>query len=108
MRRRCGVNDGLPHHIRLDASDISSAFTLSQHLFSHPEYLPQLTPGLYTRNLNIPTMAGKKGGGENSKKAAGQARKAEAAAQKQAAKDRQAEEAEAEKWSKGSKSTAKA
>lgn len=54
-------------------------------------------------------MAGKKGGaGENSKKAAGQARKADAAAQKQAVKQAQADEADAKEWSKGSKSTAKA
>ncbi|KAF2733445.1 DUF1014-domain-containing protein [Polyplosphaeria fusca] len=46
--------------------------------------------------------------GENSKKAAGQTRKADAAASKQAAKDRQAEEEESSKWSKGAKSNAKA
>ena len=53
-------------------------------------------------------MAPRKGAGENSKKAAGQARKAEAAASKQAAKDRQEEAMEAEKWQKGAKSNAKA
>ncbi|CAO2655889.1 Nn.00g046920.m01.CDS01 [Neocucurbitaria sp. VM-36] len=55
-------------------------------------------------------MAGKKGGaaGENSKKAQGQARKAEAAASKQAAKNQQAEKKEAEEWNKGAKSNAKA
>lgn len=58
-------------------------------------------------------MAGKKGGaggGENlgSKKAQGQARKADAAASKQAAKNSQAEAAEAATWDKGAKSTAKA
>ncbi|KAF2465507.1 DUF1014-domain-containing protein [Lindgomyces ingoldianus] len=53
-------------------------------------------------------MAPRKGGGEMSKKAAGQARKADAAAQKQAAKVKQAEEEEAKEWQKGSKSTAKA
>ncbi|KAF2178206.1 DUF1014-domain-containing protein [Zopfia rhizophila CBS 207.26] len=53
-------------------------------------------------------MAPRKGAGENSKKAAGQARKADAAAAKQAAKERQAEEEEAKKWQKGAKSTAKA
>lgn len=50
-------------------------------------------------------MAGKKG--ENSKKVAGNARKADQAAQKAAANDRAAEAAEEEKWSKGSKSNAK-
>jgi septal ring factor EnvC (AmiA/AmiB activator) len=49
-------------------------------------------------------MAGKK---ENTKKVAGNARKAEAAAQKSAAADKAAEAAEAENWSKGSKSNAK-
>jgi hypothetical protein len=54
-------------------------------------------------------MAGKKGGGgENSKKAQGQARKAEAAAGKAAAKEQAAEKQEAEKWNKGAKSNAKA
>lgn len=53
-------------------------------------------------------MAGKKGGGENSKKAAGNARKAEAAAQKQAAKDRDTEVQESAKWSKGAKDNSKA
>ncbi|KAF2749293.1 DUF1014-domain-containing protein [Sporormia fimetaria CBS 119925] len=49
-------------------------------------------------------------GGDNpgSKKAQGQARKAEAAASKQASKDRAAEAAEAEQWKQGSKSNAKA
>lgn len=50
-------------------------------------------------------MAGKKG--ENTKKVAGNARKAEQAAQKAAAADKAAEAAEADKWSKGSKSNAK-
>lgn len=53
-------------------------------------------------------MAGKKGAGENSKKAQGQARKADAAAAKNAAKERAAEEVEAKEWSKGAKSNAKA
>jgi hypothetical protein len=56
-------------------------------------------------------MAGKKGGaagGENSKKALGQARKADAAASKTAAKNQAAADAEAAEWSKGSKSNAKA
>ncbi|KAF4345324.1 DUF1014 domain protein [Fusarium beomiforme] len=50
-------------------------------------------------------MAGKKG--ENSKKVAGNARKAEAAAQKQAANDARQEAAEEEKWSKGAKNNSK-
>ncbi|KAI4620113.1 uncharacterized protein J4E88_003747 [Alternaria novae-zelandiae] len=50
--------------------------------------------------------AGGDGGG--SKKAQGQARKADAAASKQAAKNQQAEKAEAEEWNKGAKSNAKA
>ncbi|KAG9187467.1 DUF1014-domain-containing protein [Alternaria panax] len=51
---------------------------------------------------------GAAGGGETSKKAQGQARKADAAASKQAAKNQQAEKAEAEEWNKGAKSNAKA
>ncbi|KAL5115885.1 hypothetical protein ACEQ8H_006201 [Pleosporales sp. CAS-2024a] len=50
--------------------------------------------------------AGGDGGG--SKKAQGQARKAEAAASKQAAKSKQAEELESKEWEKGAKSNAKA
>ncbi|KAF5017494.1 hypothetical protein F66182_10569 [Fusarium sp. NRRL 66182] len=50
-------------------------------------------------------MAGKKG--ENSKKVAGNARKAEAAAQKAAANDARQEAAEEEKWQKGAKSNSK-
>ena len=53
-------------------------------------------------------MAKKGGAGDNSKKAQGQARKAEAAASKQAAKNQQVEREEAEQWKKGAKSTAKA
>jgi hypothetical protein len=49
-------------------------------------------------------MAGKRGStGENSKKAAGQARKAEAAANKKAAKDRELETAKAAEWQSGAK-----
>ncbi|OAK96217.1 DUF1014-domain-containing protein [Phaeosphaeriaceae sp. SRC1lsM3a] len=51
---------------------------------------------------------GASGGGENSKKAQGQARKLEAQASKQAAKDKQVEAAESEQWNKGAKSNAKA
>lgn len=50
-------------------------------------------------------MAGKKG--DNSKKVAGNARKAEAAAQKSAAEQSLQDNAEAEKWQKGAKSNAK-
>jgi hypothetical protein len=53
-------------------------------------------------------MAGKRGStGENSKKAAGQARKAETAANKKAAKEREAEAAESSTWQKGAKDTSK-
>jgi hypothetical protein len=52
-------------------------------------------------------MAPKKSG-ENSKKAQGQARKAEAAAGKQAQKDREAAAVEAKKWDEGAKSSSKA
>jgi len=51
---------------------------------------------------------GAAGGGEGSKKAQGQARKADVAASKAAAKDKQAAEAEAKDWDKGAKSNAKA
>ncbi|PHH87520.1 hypothetical protein CDD83_8748 [Cordyceps sp. RAO-2017] len=50
-------------------------------------------------------MAGKKG--ENSKKVAGNARKAEAAASKAAADEARLEAAESDKWQKGAKSNAK-
>ncbi|PHH65347.1 hypothetical protein CDD81_2759 [Ophiocordyceps australis] len=50
-------------------------------------------------------MAGKKG--ENSKKVAGNARKAEAAALKTAATEAKLEAAESEKWQRGAKSNAK-
>lgn len=50
-------------------------------------------------------MAGKKG--DNSKKVVGNARKAEAAAQKSAADEARQEDAEADKWQKGAKSSAK-
>lgn len=55
------------------------------------------------------TMGGKKpaGGGEGSKKAQGQARKADAAASKAAAGDAKREAAEAAEWNKGAKSNAK-
>ena len=52
-------------------------------------------------------MAGKKSG-ENTKKAAGNARKAEAAAAKQAARDQEFERIEDDKWKHGSKDTSKA
>lgn len=50
-------------------------------------------------------MAGKKG--ENTKKVVGNARKADAAAQKAAADDANREAAEADSWQKGSKSSAR-
>ncbi|KAI9761849.1 MAG: hypothetical protein M4579_000789 [Chaenotheca gracillima] len=52
-------------------------------------------------------MAGKKGVGENSKKAAGNAKKAEVAAQKAAVENTKKAKNEEEEWSKGSKSNAK-
>lgn len=53
----------------------------------------------------VPVMAGKKG--DNSKKAQGNARKAEAASQKAAQDEARLEAAEADKWQKGAKSSAK-
>jgi len=52
-------------------------------------------------------MGGKKAAGEGSKKAQGQARKADTAAQKAAAEDAKKAAAEASKWEKGAKSNAK-
>lgn len=49
-----------------------------------------------------------KGKGENSKKAAGNAKKAEVAAGKKAAEDQKKEAAEAADWAKGGKDTSKA
>lgn len=51
-------------------------------------------------------MAGKKGT-DNTKKVAGNARKAEVAAQKAADQDAQREAAEGDSWQKGSKSNAR-
>jgi hypothetical protein len=48
------------------------------------------------------------GDGGGSKKAQGQARKADAAASKQAAKNKEVEAAEADEWNKGAKSNSKA
>jgi len=53
-------------------------------------------------------MAGKKAAGENTKKTAGNAKKAEAAANKQASKDRETEAQETAEWSKGAKDNKKA
>lgn len=52
-------------------------------------------------------MAGKKGAGENSKKVSGNAKKAEAAAQKAAADNAVKAQAEDEDWGKGAKNSAK-
>ena len=52
-------------------------------------------------------MAGKKAAGENTKKVAGNAKKAEAAAQKAAAENAKKAEDEEQDWSKGAKSNAK-
>ncbi|KAL4981535.1 hypothetical protein BDW68DRAFT_83098 [Aspergillus falconensis] len=52
-------------------------------------------------------MGGKKGGGENSKKAAGNARKAEAAAAKKAVEDQKRAAEEDKQWAKGAKNSNK-
>ena len=49
-----------------------------------------------------------KGKGENTKKAAGNAKKAEVAANKKAVEDQKKETAESEKWAQGGKDTSKA
>lgn len=49
-----------------------------------------------------------KGKGENTKKAAGNAKKAEVAAQKKAVEDAKQEAAETKKWDQGSKDNSKA
>ena len=48
------------------------------------------------------------GAGENSKKAAGNAKKAESAANKKAAENAKKEQAEAAQWAKGAKDNSKA
>ena len=63
--------------------------------------LPSLPPSLATD-----VMAGPKRG-DNSKKVAGNARKAEAAAQKAAAENAKKESAEAQKWQTGAKDSSK-
>ena len=55
---------------------------------------------------DIAEMAGKKG--ENTKKAAGNAKKAEVASQKAAADNQNKAKAEAAEWGKGAKDTSKA
>jgi hypothetical protein len=52
-------------------------------------------------------MAGKKGGGENTKRAAGLARKADAAANKSAVEQAKNDAVEDAEWQKGAKSSAK-
>jgi hypothetical protein len=59
---------------------------------------------LYTVALK---MAGKKAAGENTKKAAGNAKKAEVAAQKAAVENQKKAAVEDEEWSKGAKNSAK-
>lgn len=66
------------------------------------EHLQQRADSRLARTI---AMAGKKG--DNSKKVVGNARKAEAAAQKSAADEARQEDAEADKWQKGAKSSAK-
>lgn len=83
--------------LRLSINDIRTRDTLVRASdLTYP--VNSLTEHLYI-------MAGKKG--ENSKKAAGNARKADAAAKKNAAEDAKREAVEDEKWQKGSKSNAK-
>lgn len=53
-------------------------------------------------------MAGKKAAGENTRKAAGNAKKAEVAAQKEAVGNAKKAQAEDQEWSKGAKDTSKA
>lgn len=57
--------------------------------------------------FNLRTMPGKKVAGEGSKKAQGQARKAEAAAGKKAVKEQEVAKAEDQEWAKGSKDSSK-
>ena len=76
------------------SSNISGPTHQLRRSSSHPEQTPSI-------------MAGKKSGGENTKKVAGNARKADVAAQKQAAQDSKKAEADEEEWSKGAKSNAK-
>ena len=52
-------------------------------------------------------MAGKKGAGENTRKVAGNSKKAEAAATKAAAENAKKAQVEDEDWGKGAKSNAK-
>jgi len=75
-----------------------------------PRHLSNPIPDTHTQPTLTMAKKGGAGGGDTggSKKAQGQARKADAAASKQAAKDQQAAAAEAEKWDKGAKSNAKA
>jgi hypothetical protein len=87
---------------------------IPESLFRHRNlnHSSTLTYTLKSHSNLIANMAKKggaaAGGGEGSKKAQGQARKADAAAAKNAAKERQAEAAEAEEWNKGAKSNSKA
>jgi hypothetical protein len=59
-------------------------------------------------SLDSTNMAGKKAAPENSKKVAGNAKKAEAAAGKKAAEDQKKAAAESAEWKKGSKDDSKA
>jgi hypothetical protein len=67
-----------------------------------PSSGPPTTSGYLDRGVQLQIMPKPKT--ENTKKAAGNARKADAAAQKQAVADEAAARAEADKWSKGAKS----
>lgn len=69
-------------------------------------YITSRTPKVhYNNNFQNDRIMPK---GENSKKAAGNAKKAEVAAQKQAVENAKKSKAEAEEWSKGSKDSSKA
>lgn len=63
-----------------------------------------VSPIYSTQHTKLPTMAK----GENSKKAAGNAKKAEVAAQKQAVENAKKAKAEDQEWQKGAKDNSKA
>jgi len=77
--------------------------TLTNHSISS---LPKVQYRTYVDSL-VSKMAGKKAASENTKKAAGNAKKAEVAAQKAAIENQKKAAAEDEEWSKGAKSNAK-
>jgi hypothetical protein len=116
--RACLTGDALPHHPSF-ATGTSAVFAAVHQTLTHessPKHknlqqllLPLANTYAYSKPIaNMAKKGGAAGGGEGSKKAQGQARKADAAASKQAAKDKQAEAAESEEWNKGAKSNSKA